>query len=133
MSATLITSLLLGGAAFATSVFGVVTQVRDRGRSVRKQEGDIKRIETNIELDETTRTRLAAEAAQINSDVAIAQQTWWREQFDAVRGELTVEQQRTRRLTKWANQHQEWDQRAWTLARQSDPEYPPPPLLDMDD
>ena len=38
MTSTLIVSLLLGGAALATSVFGVVTQIRDRGRSIRKQE-----------------------------------------------------------------------------------------------
>lgn len=130
MNPTLIVSLLLGAAALATSVFGVITQIRDRSRSVRKQEGDIKKLEGAIELDETTRTRLAAEAAQINSDVAIAQQNWWREQFDAVREELTLEQQRTRRLTKWANQHQEWDQGAWHLAQQMDPGYPPPPMLD---
>lgn len=132
MSATLIASLLLGGGALATSVFALITQIRDRGRSVRKQEGDLKKLQTGIELDETTRTRLAAEAAQINSDVAIAQQTWWREQFDAVREELTLEQQRTRRLTKWANEHQEWDKGAWHLAQQADPTYPPPPVLEHD-
>ena len=132
MNTTLIVSLLLGGAALATSVFGVITQVRDRGRSIRKQEGDIKKIEGAIELDETTRTRLAAEAAQINSDVAIAQQTWWKEQFDAVRAELTEEQRARRRLSNWASEHQTWDERAWKLAIQTDPDYPPPPKLEHD-
>lgn len=125
MSSTLIVSLLLGVAALATSVFGVVTQIRDRGRSVRKQEGDIK-------LDETTRERLAAEAAQINADQRIATERWWKEQFDAVKTELVAEQTARRRLTKWANLHQEWDQSAWKQAIQTDPEFPAPPQLEHD-
>ncbi len=130
MNATRIVSLLLSGSGLATGVFAVITQVRDRGRSVRKQEGDIKQLEGKIELDETTRSRLAAEAAQINSDVAIAQQTWWREQFDAVRAELIEEQKLRSRLTRWADKHQEWDTTTWHLALKTDPNCPPPPKLE---
>src|SRR6478752_5169721 len=109
MNATLTASLLLGAAALTSSVFGLITQARDRGRSVRKQEGDIKSLEGKIELDEVERERIAAEAAQINSDVAIAQQKWWKDSFDAVGPELADEQKLRRRLTKWADKHQEWD------------------------
>jgi hypothetical protein len=77
-----------------------------------------------------TEKRIAAEAAQINSDVAIAQQTWWRDQFDVLREELTAEQNLRRRLTQWAREHQTWDQRAWELAVRTDPTYPAPPRLD---
>jgi septal ring factor EnvC (AmiA/AmiB activator) len=132
MTATLTASLLLGGAGLLTAIFGTITQARDRRRNIRKQEGDIEKLEGSIRLDETTRTRLAAEAAQINSDVVIAQQNWWREQFDAVKTELVAEQQVRRRLSKWAGEHQEWDKRAWSLALQSDPKYPPPPTLETD-
>lgn len=125
MSATLIVSLALGAIAVLTSAYGIYTQVKDRSRSVAKQEG-------SIALDDTTRTRIAAEAAQINSDERIATERWWKEQFDAVKGELVEEQRLRRRLTKWATEHQEWDQRAWTLALHADPNYPGPPQLDVD-
>lgn len=126
MSATLTISILLGLAALATSVFGIVTQVRDRGRSVARQEAQ-------IELDETTRIRLAAEAAQIGEDQRIATERWWKEQFDAVRVELVSEQRRVRRLSKWAAEHQVWDTGAWERAVKTDPTYPPPPILDPED
>jgi hypothetical protein len=133
MSATLIVSILLGLAAFSTSVFGVITQARDRSRSVRRQEGDIDKIQAGIKLDETERERIAAEAAQINADQRIATERWWKEQFDAVKTELVEEQRLRRRLSIWASQHQEWDKRAWTLALEADPTYPPPPTLEPDD
>lgn len=129
---TTVLSLLLGSGAFLTAGFGIITQVRDRGRSVRKQETDIEQIQGSIKLDETTRQRLAAEAAQINSDERIATEKWWKEQFDAVKSELVTEQGLRRRLSKWASEHQEWDKRAWKLALETDPNYPPPPELEHD-
>ena len=114
-----------GGLGVASFLYTVFKDFRDRKRVERKQEGE-------IQLDTATEQRIAAEAAQINSDVAIAQQNWWKQQFDAVRTELVEEQKQRRRLEKWAGEHQEWDQRAWTLALQTDPEYPPPPVLEHD-
>jgi hypothetical protein len=116
-----------GGAAGLLSFFYTVYKdVRGRHLQEKKAEGEVK-------LDSATETRIAAEAAQINSDVAIAQQKWWKDQFDAVRQELTEEQQLRRRLTQWAQSHQIWDRRAWELALHADPEYPPPPELNSFD
>lgn len=138
-TATVLVSIALGIAALVTSIFTVVTQIRDRGRSVRKQESDIASLQGKIELDETTRDRLAAEAAQINADQRIATEKWWKEQFDAVKDEL-VEEQAARRtasktiahLTKWATEHQSWDQSAWKQAQKTDPDFPAPPKLETD-
>lgn len=99
---------------------------------IRDRRIDLTKKETGVALDDTTRERIAAEAAQINSDVAIAQQDWWKQQFDAVRTELIEEQKLRRRLTRWADAHQEWDQATWTLALQTDPTCPPPPVLEHD-
>lgn len=126
MSATAITSLLLGAGGTVTGVYAIFTQLRDRGRSVRKQEGE-------IGLDEKTRGKIIAEAAQINSDERIATERWWKEQFDAVKGELVEEQRLRRRLTRWAKLHEAWDQQAWTLALETDPMYPAPPTLENGD
>lgn len=132
MSAGMISAILLGLAAFLTSVWGVYTQARDRDLSATDKRG-------KIQLDDTTRTRLAAEAAQINSDERIATERWWKEQFDAVKTEL-VEEQRLRRsgdieihrLKTWANEHEDWDRNTWNLALQVDPTCPPPPVLQRD-
>jgi hypothetical protein len=129
MSAGMVSAILLGLAALVTSVWGIYTQSRDRDLSASDKRG-------KIQLDDTTRTRLAAEAAQINSDERIATERWWKEQFDAVKAELVQEQRlrregdvEVRRLTVWANEHQRWDQNTWELARQVDPACPPPPVL----
>lgn len=128
MNSTTIASLVLGSGGLLTGaglIWKIVVELLDRRRSVDKQEGEIK-------LDTATERRIAAEAAQINSDVAIAQQNWWKEQFDAVRTELVEEQRLRRALSKWASDHQEWDQRAWTLALKADPDCPPPPELEYE-
>ena|SRR5436190_23894875 len=131
-STTITVSILLGLAALATSVFAMVTQIRDRGRNVRTQQGNIDKLEGAIKLDETERDRIAAEAAQINADQRIATERWWKEQFDAVKTELVEEQRARRRLSEWAAEHQTWDEMAWQLARKTDPHYPPPPKLAHD-
>lgn len=129
MNASTIASLVLGSGGLLTGVgliWKLIVELLDRNRAVDKQEGEIK-------LDTATERRIAAEAAQINSDVAIAQQNWWKEQFDAVRTELVVVQSRNKALEKWATEHEKWDQRAWTLALKSDPDYPSPPELEHND
>lgn len=126
MSAATVTSILLGAGGSLTGIYAVLNQVRDRRRHVVKQEGE-------IQLNDTTRVRIASEAAQINSDERIATERWWKEQFDAVKDELVEEQTLRRRLTKWAKAHQEWDQQAWTLALKSDPLTPGPPQLEIGD
>lgn len=105
--------------------YTVYKDFRDRRRLERKVEGE-------IQIDDATEKRIVAEAAQINSDVAIAQQNWWKTQFDLVRTELVEEQRLRQKLTKWAAEHQVWDQRAWTSALKSDPDCPPPPHLELD-
>lgn len=132
MASTIGVSILLGLAALATSVFAMVTQIRDRGRNIRKQQGDIDKLEGAIKLDETERDKIAAEAAQINADQRIATEKWWKEQFDAVKTELVEEQRARRHLSAWATEHQVWDEKAWLLARKTDPHYPPPPKLEHD-
>lgn len=112
-----------GAAGLFSFIYTVYKDFRDRRRTARKQEGE-------IQIDSVTEKRIAAEAAQINSDVAIAQQNWWKSQFEYLREELTVEQKSNRELRAWAREHQTWDQRAWHLAVQSDPNYPPPPKLE---
>ena len=124
MNALFAAFLGAGGLAGLGSLFYTIYKdVRDRRRVERKAEGE-------IQLDTVTEQRIAAEAAQINSDVAIAQQTWWRQQFSDVRAELVLEQRRTRSLLKWARQHQIWDEGAWERAVKSDPDYPRPPVLE---
>jgi len=113
-----------GGAAGAGSlIYTVYKDFRDRRFREQKVEGE-------IQLDTVTEKRIAAEAAQINSDVAIAQQTWWKDQFTALREELVEEQKQSRKVRRWAELHQQWDRRAWELAVESDPSYPPPPSLE---
>jgi uncharacterized protein (DUF3084 family) len=112
-----------GGSGIGSLGYTVYKDHRDRRIEQRRQE-------VGVAIDEVTEKRIAAEAAQINSDVAIAQQTWWRDQFDVLREELTAEQNLRRRLTQWAREHQTWDQRAWELAVRTDPTYPAPPRLD---
>lgn len=112
-----------GSAGLLSLAYTAYKDRRDRRLVEEKQEGEIK-------IDSVMEKRIAAEAAQISSDVAIAQQTWWKTQFDAVRQELTQEQMMRRRLTTWAKAHQSWDETAWMLAVQSDPDYPPPPKLE---
>lgn len=114
-----------GLAGLLSFPYTVYRDFRNRRRDEAKADGEIK-------IDTVTEQRIAAEAAQINSDVAIAQQTWWKEQFDAVRTELTAETRLRKRLTQWAAEHQKWDERAWTLALETDPMYPPPPKLQLD-
>lgn len=126
MNAATIASLVLGSGGLLTGIgliWKILIEILDRRRSINKQEGEIK-------LDTATERRIAAEAAQINSDVAIAQQSWWKEQFDAVRSELVVEQRIRKALERWAAEHQEWDQRAWIHALTTDPTFPPPPQLE---
>ena len=141
---TLIASLLLSISGVLAGLFAVYTQMRDRRRSIHRQQSEIDKLEKTIELDETTRQRLSAEAAQIGAEQRIATERWWKEQFDAVKDEL-VEEQKIRRkeqasrraeqasmrnLSRWADEHQRWDERAWKLAVKTDPDYPPPPKLD---
>ena len=113
-----------GGAAGLFSFFYTVYKdVKNRDIEATKAEGEIK-------IDSVTEKRIVAEAAQINSEVAIAQQTWWKDQFDYMREELTKAQHSNRVLRTWAEKHQLWDETAWILAVQSDPDYPPPPKLE---
>lgn len=112
-----------GSAGIGSLGYTIYKDWRDRRYNERKQEA-------GIAIDDVTEKRITAEAAQINSDVAIAQQTWWRDQFSLLREELTAEQNLRRRLTQWAREHQTWDQRAWELALRTDPNYPAPPRLD---
>ena len=112
-----------GGSGIGSLGYTVYKDHRDRRIEQRRQEA-------GIAIDEVTEKRIIAESSQINSDVAIAQQTWWKEQFDLVRKELTQEQAMRRRLTTWAREHQTWDQMAWELALKTDPTYPAPPKLD---
>lgn len=114
----------VGGTGGILSItWTIYKDVTSRQTQEEKAEGEIK-------LDTTTEKRIAAEAAQINSDVAIAQQNWWKDQFESIRAELTEEQNLRRKLSIWARQHQAWDEAAWMLAVQSDPTYPPPPRLE---
>jgi hypothetical protein len=112
-----------GSAGIGSLGYTIYKDWRDRRYNERKQEA-------GIAIDDVTEKRILAEAAQINSDVAIAQQTWWKDQFEYLRTELTQEQTLRRRLTVWAKEHQTWDQRAWELAVATDPDYPPPPILE---
>lgn len=122
---TVLVSLILGAGGLATAFYTLLTNIRDRKSTIAKQQSDLR-------LSKGTYEKIAADAAQINSDQRIETERWWKEQFDAVRVELAEEQKTRRRLTKWAVDHQEWDKRAWTLALLSDPDYPSPPTLDHD-
>lgn len=124
---------VLGGGALLASLPSTINQFRDRGRSVSKQEGEIEKQEGEVRLTEEERKKVAAEAASINTNDLIKVGELWQEQFNAVREELTTEQRLSRRLKKWADEHQKWDQRAWALALETDPLYPPPPQLEHDD
>ena len=93
----------LGAGGAITGAWAVATQWRDRYRRQAKQEGEIR-------LDDTTRIRIAAEAAQINSDERIATEKWWKEQFDAVKAELVEEQQWRRSMARQLKPHRAWDQ-----------------------
>lgn len=112
-----------GGGGLLSFGYTIYKDVQSRRQRDQKVEGEIK-------LDSVTEKRITAEAAQINSDVAIAQQTWWQEQFELLRVELTTEQKARRRITKWAQLHQQWDQKTWELAKRYDPQAPPPPPLE---
>lgn len=126
MSATLIVSLLLGGSALVTGAWSIFTQIRDRGRNIQKQQGDIK-------IDEKTYERIAAEAAQIGSDQRIATERWWKEQFDAVKAELVTEQNWRREMSKRLRRHQPWDDHMYREAQKAGWDVEPPPKLDPDD
>lgn len=123
------------GAGGLLSGLGILYQIYN---GLRDQKIDRTRKETGVALDDTTRTRIAAEAAQINSDVAIAQQNWWKEQFDYVRTELVMEQSRRKesddkveKLMSWAREHELWDEAAYANALKTDPDYPAPPRLEI--
>lgn len=130
MNATTIASLLLGGGGALTGFYAIYTQIRDRGRSVRKQESDLR-------LDEATERRIITEAAKIGSDERIEAERWWSQQIDDLRADLREESTLARdarrevnRLVAWADSHQEWDRRAWRKAMETDPQFPPPPQLE---
>jgi hypothetical protein len=126
MNTTLIASLVLGVGSLSTAFYAVITQVRDRARSVRKQE-------SGIAIDEQTFERIKAEAAQVGSDQRIATERWWKEQFDAVKAELVTEQEWRREMSKRLRRHQPWDDHMYREAAMAGWNIEPPPKLDPED
>lgn len=130
MTAALIVSIVLGFGGSLTAVITAWFTIRDRRQAREKKTGEIR-------LDKVSYDEIASRAAKINSDERIEIERWWKEQFDAVklelretRVELEREKNARRKVTKWAKQHQQWDQDAYQLALHTDVNYPPPPLLD---
>jgi len=126
MNATLGVSLILGVGGGLSGVYAFVNSIRDRGRDVKKQEGD-------ITLTSEQRNKIAAEAAQINATAAIAQQDWWQAQFKAVVTELEKERRWRRRVTRYIRNHEPWDELAEAkLEAFGIKDMPPRPTLDLD-
>lgn len=120
---TVLVSLILGAGGLATAFYTLLTNVRDRKANVQQQQSD-------LALSKGTYDKIAADAAKINDDRRLETEKWWGDQIAALRKDLDDETNRRRRLSNWANEHQAWDRRAWRLALETDPEYPPPPQLD---
>ena len=119
---TTILSLLLGGGGALTGFYAVLTQVRDRRRNIARQEAA-------IPIDEQTRIKIASEAAAINADERIKIERWWKEQFDAVKAELTEDQRWRREMVQLLREHQPWDERMYAEAQAHGWTIEPPPKL----
>jgi len=125
MNATLIVSFVLGIGGGLSGVYAFANSVRDRVRTVRKQEGD-------ITLTDEQRNKIAAEAAQINATAAIAQQEFWQKQFQSVVTELEKERKWRRRVTRYIRNHEPWDELAETKLEECGiTDMPQRPLLEM--
>lgn len=126
MSTTLIVSLVLAlGAAFTTG-FNVYDQIRNKRREHAKLTGE-------IQLSRGQYDELAAKAAQITSQERIETERWWKEQFDAVRDELTIEQRWRRRVTTYIREHTPWDMKAYEELKKAGIDIPPPPILEVNE
>ena len=127
MDATLIVSLVLGVGGGLSGVYAFINSIRDRPRDVIKKEGD-------IYLTSEQRKKIAAEAAQINSADAIAQQNWWRAQFEAVTVELEKERKWRRRVTRYIRNHEPWDELAENKLHECGiTDMPPRPIFEDDE
>lgn len=118
--------LVLGGGGGIAGLFSLFSKVADRKQDKTQRDGV-------IQLDKATRERIAAEAAKINDDSRIRTETWWKEQFDAVKIELKAEQDWRRGMTKRLGPHLAWDERVAGKIRELGEEVGEPPSLDPDE
>lgn len=121
-----LSSLLLGGGALVTAGWGIVTS-----RQAKKERDEKRPLE--IQLSEEQRRQVADEANAQQNEKRIATERWWKEQFDAVRRELTVERRWRRAITKTMRAHAPWDLLVEAKFRELNIEIPVPPPLDVDD
>lgn len=139
MTATIWVTLILGLGGLVTGLVAAIAKVADWRR-------DSKKKDTGIQLDEAGYREIASRAAKITSDERIETERWWKEQFDAVKIELTECKEQSReelresrnelraerawrkRIIHRLSVHQAWDDRHY--AESPDKFGAPPPLLD---
>lgn len=132
MTADTIASLVLGGGGLLSGVgiiSSVVEKIRNRKREVAKQQGELNKQTADTQLTTEQMQLVKQEASRAYSSERIESEKWWSDQIERLREDLHLEQTARRELTEWANLHQLWDRRAWVLALETDPDYPPPPTL----
>lgn len=133
MTAELLAKLVLGSGGLLTGIgliWKIVIDLLDRRRTITKQQGEIEKQQVDVELTSEQINLIKAEAHQAYSSERMDNEKWWADQIERLRRDLATEERARRRLTEWANLHQIWDRRAWALALETDPKYPPPPTLD---
>lgn len=132
MTADTIASLVLGSGGLlsgAAILYSVVEKIRDRKRTVAKQQADLSKQGADTQLTTEQIQLVKQEASQAVSTERRESEKWWSDQIERLREDLHAEQTARRELTEWANLHQIWDRRAWILALEADPDYPPPPVF----
>lgn len=154
MNATLIVSLILGAGGALSGLYTLIEKVRNHETEKQKQEGD-------IQLTDEQSKKIAKDAASITIQDNIRLETWWKEQFDAVKdelretkeelketkielkksrtdqdttqNELDIQRRWHRTVSRYIRRHQPWDDQVVEVARQHNWPIDPPPKLDFDE
>jgi hypothetical protein len=126
MSTTTILSILSAIGVAATAYWTVYTNVRDRRRTVAKQN-------TGIKIDEATYNEIATRAASINSDDMRKVGEFWQEQFDAVVKQVQSQQAWINSAKRRWAQHEVWDAKLAAQVRAHGGTIEPAPTLDPDE
>lgn len=118
---------LLGAGGGLSAIFTMLDRWRNRKFNKIKEESSIK-------LDDATFKEIASRAAKINSEDRISIETWWKEQFESVKGDLSEQQDWRRRAIRRWHEHKRWDdEQARRLQELSGESIEPAPSLDPDD
>ena len=126
MSTATILSIISVVGVLLTTAWTLFTNMRDRFRTIQKQE-------TGIKLDNATYAQIATQAAALNSEDLRKVGEFWAEQFDKV-----VKQVQDQQLwinaakRRWAL-HEAWDARLAAQVRDFGGHIEPAPSLDPDE